>query len=130
MFRETCETASEMHVAQPFSVEDSNLPHHGWQVDPGKPWEMVCVVHGFSSWRTALRFEWAWQHPYTCAATFEEMLKRIWAYKPRGTKGAVRRKLCELQMLLRMPQWNQEELTVSYTRGDIYIMLLFLVMNC
>ena len=30
----------------------------------GRPWEFLVVVHGFSTKKSALRFEWAWQNTW------------------------------------------------------------------
>lgn len=55
----------------------------------GRPWEMVLVVHGFSSKAKALAFEWAWQHPRRSRSIKEKILA-MKASQLRGVKGKAR----------------------------------------
>eukprot|EP00301_Raphidiophrys_heterophryoidea_P023327 c7249_g1_i1.p1 GENE.c7249_g1_i1~~c7249_g1_i1.p1 ORF type:complete len:165 (+),score=24.02 c7249_g1_i1:178-672(+) len=39
----------------------------------GRPWEMVMIVYGFPDNRSALSFEWHWQHPEQSKAMRDRM---------------------------------------------------------
>jgi predicted GIY-YIG superfamily endonuclease len=82
--------------------------------DVNKPWEMLCVLHGFSSASSALSFEWAWQHAYSSAKTRECMAELI-GEPGRGTACSVRRKLSEMCAMMFLPPWKGEHLTLSFT---------------
>ncbi|WBW71032.1 structure-specific endonuclease catalytic subunit Slx1 [Schizosaccharomyces osmophilus] len=34
-----------------------------WKTRNGRPWIILCLVHGFPNKTSALQFEWIWQHP-------------------------------------------------------------------
>ena len=57
----------------------------------GRPWKFVLVVHGFPDQVSALRFEWAWQHPgkslHVRNAIGDTEAKQL--SKRRGTKAAL-----------------------------------------
>lgn len=61
----------------------------------GGPWRVAAVVRGFRTQRSALRFEWAWQHPKR-STTFRHALGPSGA-APRHVKKQlelVKRALC------------------------------------
>jgi len=69
-----------------------------------RPWRVVAHAEGFSSWRDALRFEWAWKR-----ATRKQRASKI---------DAKERRLRALQELLTDERWRRRWSTSNPRRVD------------
>ncbi|XP_018008017.1 structure-specific endonuclease subunit SLX1 [Hyalella azteca] len=85
-----------------------------WRTSHKGPWSMVLVTHGFPNEVSALRVEWAWQHP--------EASRRL--------RGVPRKKASESRLaysvrllgcLLQTPPWCALPLTVTWLEQRYYI---------
>ncbi|XP_064620620.1 structure-specific endonuclease subunit slx1-like [Lineus longissimus] len=78
-----------------------------WRTSGRGPWSMVLIVHGFPNDISALRFEWAWQHP-----TKSRRLKSIQMKKKNehGYKSRFR----TLSYMLRTGPWKRLPLTIRW----------------
>ncbi|MFH4984788.1 hypothetical protein AB6A40_011497, partial [Gnathostoma spinigerum] len=87
-----------------------------WKTDSRGPWDMVCIIYGFPNSVSALRFEWAWQHP--------EKSRRLQVIKfrksPQETPFSFRLRIaCHM---LNVEPWRRLALTFRWLRP---VMLLF-----
>ncbi|TRY73514.1 hypothetical protein TCAL_01557 [Tigriopus californicus] len=77
------------------------------------PWAMLLVVHGFPNMISALRFEWAWQHPKR-----SRRLHHVVAPKKAREK-TLPYHLRLLQAMLHTGPWNRLALTLQWIRPDL-----------
>lgn len=78
-----------------------------WRTSNKGPWDMVLIVHGFPNDISALRFEWAWQHP-----TNSRRLNTLDKKKSNERKFDYELRL--LACMLRMGPWYRLPLTIQW----------------
>lgn len=78
------------------------------------PWNMVLVVHGFPNEVSALRFEWAWQHP-----TRSRCLHKLSRKKQKETSFQYHFRI--LSEMLRMGPWNRLPLTIRWLDREFHV---------
>ncbi|XP_076249419.1 structure-specific endonuclease subunit SLX1 isoform X2 [Calliopsis andreniformis] len=78
-----------------------------------RPWTMVLIVHGFPNSTSALRFEWAWQHP-----NLSKRLKHVPEKKPR--QKIFEFCLVVLSEMLKVGPWCRLPLTVRWTDHELF----------
>ncbi|KAK6184163.1 hypothetical protein SNE40_006684 [Patella caerulea] len=82
-----------------------------WRTDGKGPWEMVLIIHGFPEAVSALRFEWAWQHP---------KISRRLRHLPgkRKTEKQYDFHFRIVSQMLRTAPWNRLSLTIRWLKQE------------
>lgn len=88
---------------------------HGgaWRTSNRGPWVMTLIVHGFPNSTSALRFEWAWQHPQV-----SRRLKHI--NKKRSRQTVFEYCLQVLTAMLNVGPWCRLPLTIRWLDSDFF----------
>ncbi|KAK3587067.1 hypothetical protein CHS0354_014936 [Potamilus streckersoni] len=83
------------------------------RTDGKGPWEMVLIIHGFPNDVSALRFEWAWQHPEK-----SRRLKHITRKQKKESAFDFRFRI--LSEMLRTGPWNRLTLTIRWLKQNYH----------
>lgn len=88
---------------------------HGgaWKTSKRGPWNMVLIIHGFPNSTSALRFEWAWQHPQV-----SRRLKHV--AKKKSNQKVFDYCLLVASEMLNVGPWRRLPLTVRWLDYDFF----------
>ncbi|KAF5287643.1 hypothetical protein FQA39_LY15846 [Lamprigera yunnana] len=82
-----------------------------WRTSNKGPWSMVLIVHGFPNDISALRFEWAWQHPHR-----SRRLNHL--TKKRAKESSYDYALRVLAEMFQVGPWNCLPLTIRWLNQE------------
>lgn len=88
---------------------------HGgaWKTSNRGPWIMVLIIHGFPNKTSALRFEWAWQHPH-----ISRRLRHL--PKKKSNQKTFDYCLTILMEMLKTGPWHRLPLTIRWLDYDFF----------
>ncbi|EPY49714.1 structure-specific endonuclease catalytic subunit [Schizosaccharomyces cryophilus OY26] len=78
-----------------------------WKTRNGRPWIVLCLVHGFPNKISALQFEWIWQHPNISRHTKDKEAKI-------NKTPSLSNSLVALQQIVSCNGWNRWPLEITF----------------